>query len=91
VAYRITLSSRAKRELDRVPHELFRKLDAAIWVLREEPRPVGCTKLKGPIHRIRVGRWRVIYAVFDKDQLVLILKVTQRTERTHKELPEISP
>ena len=90
MAYRISLASRAKRELDRVPPELFRKLDTAIWALRDEPRPMGCVKLKGPIHRIRVGRWWVIYAVFDKDQLVLILKVTQRTERTYKDLPELS-
>ena len=90
MTYQVRLTPRAKRELDRVPDELFRKLDAAIWALRDEPRPMGCVKLKGPIHRIRVGRWRVIYAVFDKDQLVLILKVTQRTERTYKDLPEIS-
>ena len=89
MAYRLTLTPRAKRELDRVPPELFRKLDGAIWALRDDPRPVGCVKLKGPIHRIRVGRWRVIYAVFDQDQLVLILKVTQRTERTYKDLPEV--
>jgi len=77
-----TLSPRAKRELDHVPEEIFRKLDAEIWALRQNPRPFGCIKLKGPIHRIRLGRWRVIYAVFDRDQLVIILKVAQRTEQT---------
>ena len=87
MAYRVTLSSRAKRELDGAPQELFRKLDTAIWALRETPRPIGYVKLKGPIHRIRVGRWRVIYAVFDRDQLVIILKVAQRTEQTYKDLP----
>jgi len=89
VAYRVNLTSRAKRELDRVPAELFRKLDATIWSLRETPRPIGCIKLKGPIHRIRVGRWRVIYAVFDRDQLVLILKVALRNEHTYRDLPEV--
>lgn len=89
MAYRVTLTPRTKRELDRVPADVFRKLDTEIWALREQPRPMGCTKLKGPIHRIRVGRWRVIYAVFDKDQLVLILKVTLRAEHTYKDLPEV--
>ncbi len=89
MAYRVSLTSRAKRELDRVPPDVFRKLDAAMWALRDQPRPMGCTKLKGPIHRVRVERWRVIYAVFDKDQLVLILKVALRTEQTHKDLPEL--
>jgi len=89
VAYRVTLTPRAKRELDHVRGELFRKLDAAIWALRDIPRPMGCVKLKGPIHRIRVGRWRVIYTVFDRDQLVLVLKVAQRSEQTYKDLPEL--
>ena len=89
MAYHVKLTPRATRELDRVPAELFRKLDAAIWALRDDPRPNGCIKLKGPIYRIRVGRWRVIYAVFDRDQLALILKVTQRTAQTYKDLPEV--
>lgn len=89
MAYRVTLAPRAKRELDRVPDEVFKKVDAAIWALSEEPRPFGCVKLKGPIYRVRIGRWRVIYAVFDRDQLVIILKVAQRTEQTYKDLPEL--
>ncbi len=89
MAYRLELSPRAKRELDGVPHVLFRKVDTAIWALRQDPRPFGCVKLKGPIHRIRIGRWRVIYAVFDRDQLVLVLKVAQRSESTYKDLSEI--
>jgi mRNA interferase RelE/StbE len=89
VSYRVELSPRAKRELDRVPNEFFQKLDGAIWALQHQPRPSGCVKLKGPIYRVRVGRWRVIYAVFDRDQLVVVLKVAQRTEQTYKDLPEV--
>ena len=89
MAYRIELFPRAKRELDRVPNELFKKVDAAILSLRDNPRPMGCVKLNGPIHRIRIGRWRAVYAVFDRDQLVLILKVVQRNEQTYKNLPEL--
>jgi mRNA interferase RelE/StbE len=89
VSHRVNLSPRAKRELDRASHVLFRKLDSAIWALRDDPRPSGCVKLKGPIYRIRVGRWRVIYAVFDRDQLVLILKVAQRSEQTYRDLADL--
>ena len=89
MAYRVELSPRGKRELDRVPSNAFRKVDAAVWGLRDHPRPTGCVKLKGPIYRIRVGRWRVIYAVFDTDQLVIVLKVVQRSEDTYKDLPGV--
>ena len=32
-----------------------------------EPRPAGCKKLKGHdnLYRLRVGDWRIIYAVED--------------------------
>jgi len=50
-------------------------LDKAIWALSQNPRPPGAKKIRGPIHRIRVGDWRVVYAAFDKDKLVIMGKV----------------
>jgi len=87
--YKIELTPRAKRELDKIPTESFKSIDEAIWKLRQDPRPHGTKKLKGPIHRIRVGRWRIIYAVFDKDKLVIIGKVTKRAEDTYDEIERL--
>ncbi len=84
--YKIELTARAKRELDKIPAESFKAVDEAIWKLRQDPRLYGTKKLKGPIHRVRVGRWRIIYAVFDKDKLVIIGKVAKRAENTYDEV-----
>ena len=46
-------------------------------------------KLRGPIHRIRSGEWRIIYAVFDKDQLIIVGKVARRAEDTCDKADEL--
>ena len=84
--YEVVLHAQARRELDKVPRDLFPKIDAAIWELRENARPFGVKKLEGDLHRIRVGNWRIIYAVFDRDKRIVILHVVRRTERTYKKL-----
>ncbi len=85
-SYEVTFHPRAERELDNVPRDVFLKIDVAIWALRENPRPFGVKKLEGDIHRIRVGDWRIIYAILDRESRVLILRVVRRTERTYKGL-----
>jgi mRNA interferase RelE/StbE len=85
-AYGVVLLPRAQRELDRVPHEAFGKIDTAIRGLAENPRPFGVQKLQGELHRIRVGDWRVLYAIFDNDDRVVILRVARRSGKTYKYL-----
>lgn len=86
MAYDVVLLPRAKRELDRVPREVFRRLDAAIRALREAPRPFGVQKLEGDLHRIRVGDWRVLFDVLDYERRVVIYRVARRSEKTYKRL-----
>ncbi len=82
--FEIALEPRAERELDKVPDELFGKIDKAILGLAKEPRPIGVKKLDGNVHRIRIGNWRVIYAILEKESRVLILRVAKRNERTYQ-------
>ena len=87
--YKITMTPKAKKALDKLPLKDFRRLDKAIWALAQEPRPRGVKKLRGPNYRIRVGDWRIVYDVFDKDQLVIVGKVARRTKRTYEGLSEL--
>ena len=50
--------------------------------LAEEPRPAGCKKLRGyeNLYRLRVGDWRLIYAIEDDQLVVLIIEVAPRGE-----------
>ncbi len=86
-AYEIILHSGVRRELEKIPQDIFRKIDKAILGLRENPRPFGVKKLEGNLHRVRIGHWRVIYAIFDHEQRIVILHVVRRTEQTYKRLP----
>jgi mRNA interferase RelE/StbE len=49
--------------------------------LRSEPRPPDVKKLKGREGwRIRVGDYRVIYSITDKELLVLVVRIGHRSE-----------
>ena len=82
--YRILLEPRAERELDKIPASEFNKIDKTILGLRSNPRPFGVKKLDEKLHRIRIGNWRVIYAIFDSESKLVILRVVRRNERTYK-------
>jgi mRNA-degrading endonuclease RelE of RelBE toxin-antitoxin system len=88
--YRVRLTSRARRELDKI----FRGKDAenivsAMQAPGENPRPPGVKKLRGNVHRIRVGDWRIIYAVSDKDGLVIIGRIVRRSEDTYDRVKDL--
>jgi mRNA interferase RelE/StbE len=50
--------------------------------LAADPRPSGCKKLTGntDYYRMRVGDYRVLYEVRDRDVLVLVIKIGHRRE-----------
>jgi mRNA interferase RelE/StbE len=54
----------------------------AIRALGADPRPPGCKELAGDIayYRIRVGDYRVLYEVRDREILVLVIKIGHRRE-----------
>ena len=87
--YKLELTPRAQRELDKLRGQDLESILSAIQSLGNTPRPSGVRKLRGPIYRVRVGDWRIIYAVFDKDQLVIIGKVARRPEHTYDKVDEL--
>ena len=82
--YEIRLETRAQKELDEIPAKVFAKVDKTILGLARNPRPFGVKKLDERIHRIRVQDWRILYAVFDKEARVVVLRVKRRNEKTYK-------
>lgn len=79
--YSIQILPRAKKELENLPLPDYRKVDTAILLLADQPRPGGCKKLQGREHwRIRVGHYRIIYGIDDDKKTVLILRIGHRRE-----------
>ena len=89
--YRIEVAPAAERDIEklivRIKRKDFERIRDAITNLTQEPRPQGVRKIKGAekAYRIRVGRYRVVYEVYDNDNLVLILLVTRRSETTYRQ------
>jgi len=80
--YRIQIEKRALKTLSSLPKRTRAKVRKAIDSLAEAPRPQGVKKLADEhrLYRIRVGSFRVVYQVLDRDLLVLVIKIGDRKE-----------
>ena len=81
--YRLELKPRAQREFDRLPSGDQGRILAALVALADQPHARQSVKLTGSIYRFRVGPFRIISAVFDRDQLVLVGKIARREKDTY--------
>jgi mRNA interferase RelE/StbE len=83
---RLLVSSRADRDLRRLPPDLLRRVVAALRALAQDPRPPGCLMLRGPsplLWRIRVGDWRITYEIDDDAAEVRVMRVLHRGDRDY--------
>jgi mRNA interferase RelE/StbE len=82
VAYRVEVAPHAERQLRRLPKSIQMRLTTRMKALADEPRPPGVEKLAGEenLYRIRVGDYRIIYAIEDEVLLVLVVTVGHRRE-----------
>ena len=87
--YQLELTSQAQRQLYKPSVADLRRIVATIQQLRNNPRPSGAKKLRGPIYRIRVGNWRIVYAVFERDNLIVVGKIARRSKDTYKRMREL--
>ena len=87
--YQLKLTSRAQRQLDKLPAEDMGRIVAALQQPGGNPRPSGAKKLKGSIYRIRAGDWRIIYAVLDNDNLTIVGKIARRSKDTYDKMEDL--
>lgn len=84
--YRVLLAKPVPKQLDSIPKKDYTRIHRAMNELAESPRPRGYIKLDRDLYRIRSGAYRIIYAVMDTDQTILIVKVARRSEKTYRNL-----
>jgi mRNA interferase RelE/StbE len=82
VPYQVEFSRQADRQFRNLPPQIQQRLKSRIDSLAATPRPHGSEKLSGAdqFYRIRVGDYRIVYAVEDNRLLVLVVKVGHRRE-----------
>jgi len=81
VSYTLDLS-RVRRDLRSLDEEARKRVFRALSRLEADPRTAGAEKLSGRrgLWRIRVGDYRVVYAIVDESLVVLVLKIGHRRE-----------
>ena len=80
--YSITFARSARKELESLSNILIARILPKIEALASDPRPHGCRKLRGSqeLWRIRVGDYRVIYSIQEKQITVDVIGVRHRSE-----------
>ena len=80
--YRVELTRTAEKELYKLPSGVVEKIVVVLQSLQNEPRPVSCKKLKGykDLWRIRIGNYRIVYAINDVILLVDVREVGHRKD-----------
>jgi mRNA interferase RelE/StbE len=82
VSYRLEHTTAARRDLQALPRDILRRVDARILALAERPRPRGSEVLQGGggLRRLRIGAYRIIYQVDDAQEVVTIARVRHRRD-----------
>jgi len=79
--YRIELRPAALRTLRKLDPQVRRRIQGAIALLAEDPRPPNARKLKGrDAFRVRTGSYRVIYTIEDDKLLIVVVTLGHRRD-----------
>ncbi len=80
--YRIVIAGAARRRLAKLAKGERDRIDDKIRSLASEPRPHGVEKLtdQGELFRVRVGAYRVVFAIDDRDRLIAVQDVRGRDD-----------
>ncbi|MBA2531472.1 MAG: type II toxin-antitoxin system RelE/ParE family toxin [Nocardioidaceae bacterium] len=82
MTYRLRLAPSAARQLRKFDPQVRRRIQAALELLADDPRPPNATRLVGGSGewRVRTGDYRIVYEIHDDVLLVLVLPVGHRRE-----------
>jgi len=80
--HEIYLESGCERDLKKLPAKDFQRVIGALRSLGENPRSRNARKIVGSKSdwRIRVGFYRIIYEIDDREKAVRVMKIKQRKE-----------
>jgi mRNA interferase RelE/StbE len=83
MTYTIEISTSAAKAVDKLEKANRLRVVGAIELLSVDPRPPGAKMLRGGEQgrwRVRIGDYRIVYAIEDDRLLVLVLRVAHRRE-----------
>ncbi len=85
MTYHVEISKEADKQISKLPKRDQLRVLNAIFSLADDPRPHGYKKLEyyNEYFRYRVGNYRIIYQIRDKELFVFVVEVKKRDESTY--------
>jgi mRNA interferase RelE/StbE len=82
MAYTVQMLPAAQRQLAKLDAPVRKRITPAIDSLAQDARPPGAKKLQGSedTWRIRVGDYRILYEIHDRQLLVLVVEIGHRSD-----------
>jgi mRNA interferase RelE/StbE len=92
--YTVYVAPRAWKEIKNLPGNMHQRVRRAVDALADNPRPPKSKKLDVPdlepeLHRIRLDRWRIVYAITEDDNAVDVLAVRKRPPYDYGDLERL--
>lgn len=80
--YEVLIERRAERDMQRLETAVFKRIVEAVRLLSSNPRHAGCRKISGSASdwRVRVGDYRIVYEINEKEKAVKIMRVKHRKD-----------
>ena len=78
--YEIRIKKSAEKDLDALDDKTYIRIDRDIQRMRNNPFPKGVAKLSGGgnRYRIRVGKYRMLYEIDQKNKIITIYRIKLR-------------
>lgn len=82
MSYTVIFNNHAARSFRKLSRDIQQRMKPIINALAKDPRPTGAEKIKGEddIFRVRVGNYRILYEVRDKELIICIIEAGHRRE-----------
>jgi mRNA interferase RelE/StbE len=82
VTYRVEFTPLARRQIKKLPGRIQKRIITRAEELGSDLRPYHVRKLvaEDGLYRVRVGEYRIVYQIGDRELVVLIVKVGHRRE-----------
>ena len=92
--YTVFVVPGAWKEMKSLPGHMRQRVRRAVDDLGREPRPYRSKELDVPgfepeLHRIRLDRWRIVYAISEQDKAVDVLAVRRRPPYDYGDLEDL--
>jgi len=93
--YTIYVTPSAWREIKDLPGHMRQQIKQAIDALADNPQPPASKvldvpeELKYDVRRLRLDKWRVIYAITEEDKAVDVLAIRKRPPYDYRDLEKL--